>query len=87
MRTTIDADGRLVIPPEIRRQAHLEPGTEMNIRWNDGRIELEPAYTPVRLVREGHLLVAVPEVEVPVLTDEVVEETRQKLLDERAFGE
>jgi AbrB family looped-hinge helix DNA binding protein len=86
MKTTIDAAGRLVIPKEIRRQAGLQPGMRLEVRWHDGRIEVEPAAVPVKLVRKGRLLVAVPETAVGDLTAETVEETRQALAGERGSG-
>jgi AbrB family looped-hinge helix DNA binding protein len=79
MRTTIDAAGRLVIPKEIRTLARLEAGTPVEVRFHDGRIEIEPAVLPVRLVRKGRLLVAMPGVEVEKLTAETVAETRRAL--------
>lgn len=87
MKTTMDGAGRLVIPKEIRREARLAPGTPLEVRWRDGRIEIEPTPTPVRLQRRGRLLVAVPVKELPPLTSETVEQTRTKLLDERAAGD
>ena len=83
MKTTIDIAGRLVIPKEIRRQAGLRPGTPLEVRWRDGLIELEPAPLPVKLVRKGRLLVAMPETRVEPLGEEVVEETRAALARER----
>ena len=48
MKATIDAAGRLVIPKRIRREAGLESGAELEIRFEDGRIEIEPGeYRPV----------------------------------------
>lgn len=85
MKVTIDAAGRLVIPKEIRRQAGLEPGMVLDVRFSNGRIEIEPEYAPVRLERRGHVLVAVHEGPVPVLTNEMVEEVRHALLDERGM--
>ena len=87
MKTTIDIAGRLVIPKEIRRQAGLRPGTPLEVRWRDGRIELEPAPLPVKLVRKGRLLVAMPETGVEPLGEEVVEETRAALARERGGWE
>lgn len=49
MKTTIDTAGRLVIPKELRREAGLQPGTELEIRWRQGLIEIEPAPLPVKL--------------------------------------
>jgi len=87
MKTTMDGAGRLVIPKEIRREARLAPGAALDVRWRDGRIEIEPAPTPVRLQRRGSLLVVVAREELPTLTPEAVEQARRKLLDERAGGD
>lgn len=87
MKTTIDHAGRLVIPKEIRREARLVPGAPLEVRWRDGRIEIEPAPAPVRLERRGRLLVAVPRKKLPKLKAETVEQTRARLLDDRASGE
>jgi AbrB family looped-hinge helix DNA binding protein len=84
MKTTIDAAGRLVIPKEIRRRAGIRPGMPLDVRWHDGRIEIEPSRLPVRLVHRGRFLVALPETEVEQLTAETVEETRRALAEERA---
>jgi AbrB family looped-hinge helix DNA binding protein len=86
MKTTIDRAGRLVIPKEIRRQAGLRPGMPLEVRWRAGRIEIEPAATPVTLVRKGRLLVAAPQAEVEALSAATVEETRQVLARERGLG-
>jgi AbrB family looped-hinge helix DNA binding protein len=40
-RTTIAANGRVVIPAEIRRELGLEDGDELLIRVEGGRIVLE----------------------------------------------
>lgn len=85
MKTTIDAAGRMVIPKEIRQEAGLKPGMPLDVRWRDGCIEIEPAPLPVKLVRRGHLLVAVPQKEVAPLTGETVEHTRKTLRRERAL--
>jgi AbrB family looped-hinge helix DNA binding protein len=83
MRTTIDAAGRLVIPREIRRQAGLRPGTPLDVRWQDGSIEIEPVVLPVDLVRKGRLVVAVPKSPLEPLAPQTVEETRRALRRER----
>lgn len=85
MKTTIDGAGRLVIPKELRRRAGIEPGIPLDIRWHDGRIEIEPAVTPVRLTRQGRFLVAVPRAGLQELTIEAVEETQEALREERAL--
>lgn len=83
MKTTIDAAGRLVIPKEIRREAGLKPGMPLEVRWEEGRIEITPAPLPVKLIRRGQLLVAVPQKDVSPLTAEAVEQTRTALRRER----
>ena len=83
MKTTMDSAGRLVIPGEIRREAGLKPGTPLEVRWRDGRVEIEPAPMPVKLVRRGRLLVAVPERRTGPLPAETVEQTRRVLRRER----
>jgi AbrB family looped-hinge helix DNA binding protein len=84
MKTTIDAAGRLVIPKEIRRQAGLKPGMELEVRLEDGHIEIEPASLPVRLVRKGRFLVASTDTQERLTTD-IVEQIRDEIQRER-FG-
>ena len=79
MRASIDSAGRLVIPKEIRRQAGIRPGMELEIRWADGHIEIEPRLHPVRLVQHGPLLVAVRDGDAEPLTNEMVQEIRESL--------
>ncbi len=86
MRVTIDAAGRLVIPRAIRREAGLVPGEPLEVRWRDGRIEIEPAPLPVDLIRRGRLLVATPREASTLLTAAVVERTRDALRQERSAG-
>jgi AbrB family looped-hinge helix DNA binding protein len=83
MKTSIDSAGRLVIPKEIRREAGLRPGTLLEIRWEGGRIEIEPAPLPVKLVRRGRLLVAEPVADPGALDRATVEKTRRSLRRER----
>ena len=83
MRTAIDSAGRLVIPKKIRQEANLRPGAALEIEWRDGRIEIEPAPLRVRMVRKGHVVVAVPTESVAPLTSETVEAVREDLRLER----
>ena len=50
----------------------------------DRRIEIESEAAPVKLVRKGRFLVAVPLQAGPSLTIEDVERVRQKIYEERA---
>lgn len=83
MKTTIDAAGRLVVPKELREQAGFEPGMELEVRYCDGRIEVEPAEVPYHLELRGRFLVAVADGPMPALTDEMVNKVREDILDER----
>ena len=58
MKSAIDAAGRVVIPKSIREVAGLKPGTPLEIAYRDGRIEIEPKASKIRLVRKGSLLVS-----------------------------
>jgi AbrB family looped-hinge helix DNA binding protein len=84
MKTTIDTAGRLVIPKEIREQAGITPGMPLNIRVDNGVIEIEPEYLPVRLEERDGLLVAVPLKDVPPLPVDIVEQMREQIDDERS---
>ena len=79
MEVTIDSAGRLVIPRDIRREAGLEPGVPLDIRWRDGIVEVEPKPLAVTLRRKGRLLVALPQSAVPPLSAATVEKTRRAL--------
>lgn len=72
MRTTIDSAGRVVIPKALRRELQLSAGTELEMRVRGGILEIEPASTPMRLVRRGKGLVASPDQPLPPLGPEDV---------------
>ena len=78
MRSTIDSAGRVVIPKPLRESVGLGRGEAIEIRERDGRIEIEPAPTPMSLVQRGRGPVAVPGKELPALTDAVVRETMDR---------
>ena len=79
MVITMDAAGRLVIPSEIRREAALEPGVPLEVRYRDGVIEIEPQPLAVTLEKKGRLLVASPTAKVESLRARTVEHTRRDL--------
>lgn len=72
MRTAIDSAGRVVIPKPLRDRLGLDRGRVVEIREREGRIEIEPAATPMSLVRRAGGRVAVPKDPLPTLTDEIV---------------
>lgn len=83
MKTTIDSAGRIVIPKKLRDQAGLTPGMELEVSCRYGRIEVEPAEVEYHIERRGRFLVAVPDREVPPLTNEMVTAAIKQLREER----
>jgi AbrB family looped-hinge helix DNA binding protein len=79
MRTTIDGAGRIVIPKGIRDKAGLKAGVEVDIELRDGRIEIEPALVPMRLViRDGNPVIE-SDVEMPKLTTDEVRNVLERV--------
>jgi AbrB family looped-hinge helix DNA binding protein len=72
MRTTIDSAGRLVVPKALREELGLVAGTSVEITSRDGKLEIEPAATPMRLVRRGKGLVATSDEPLPPIDAEDV---------------
>jgi AbrB family looped-hinge helix DNA binding protein len=68
-----------VIPKAIRDRLGLTPGGALELREREGKIEIEPASTPMRLERRRRGAVAVPEGELPPLTDEIVRATLERV--------
>ena len=79
MKTSIDRAGRIVVPKSLRLALGLQPGQVLDIRAGDGRLEIEVAPTPMQLVKRGKGMVAVPRVEVPALTADMVRETLERV--------
>jgi AbrB family looped-hinge helix DNA binding protein len=75
MRSAIDSAGRIVIPKALRDRLGLERGRVVEIREREGRIEIEPAATPMSLARRAGGPVAVPDGKLPPLTDDIVRAT------------
>jgi AbrB family looped-hinge helix DNA binding protein len=78
MKSTIDRAGRIVIPKPLRDRLGLTGGETLDIRERDGRIEIEPVATPMALVEREGRTAAVPEGELPPLTDDLVRETLER---------
>lgn len=58
----------------------LTAGQPLEIDERDGRLEIVPVTTPMRLVDEGGGVAAVADADMPVLTADIVRDT----LDQRA---
>ena len=78
MQITIDAAGRVVIPKSMCDSLGLTGGGTIEIREREGVIEIEPAATTMRLEEWNGHLVAVPDRELPPLTDDLVRATLEK---------
>ena len=78
MRSTIDSAGRVVLPKALRERLGLARGGVIEIRERDGRIEIEAVPTMMKLVSRRGGPTALPEVELPPLTDEIVRATIER---------
>ncbi len=83
MKTTIDGAGRVIVPKKIREAAQLQAGSELEVRIENGVIQLEPIARPVKFKVKGHLLVATRPEGSGTLTGEMVEATRESIRGER----
>lgn len=72
MRTTIDGAGRIIVPKALRTALGFTENQELEIRAIDGRLEVEPVATRMRVGRRGKSLVAVADRNLPVLSAEAV---------------
>jgi AbrB family looped-hinge helix DNA binding protein len=79
MRTTIDSAGRVVIPKAIREEARLEAGAPLDVVFRDGRIEIEAASAPMRLVKGAGGATIQADGEMPPLTSEDVRDTLDRV--------
>ena len=79
MRTTIDGAGRIVIPKPVRDQAGIGAGAEVDVEFRDGRIEIEPTPTDMRLVRDEAGSILEPGAEMPLLTAEQVRDVLERV--------
>lgn len=79
MRTVIDSAGRVVVPKAARDELGLTPGTELELRVVDRRIEIEIPTTAMRLEEHEHGVVAVADREMPVLTADLVRDTLERV--------
>jgi looped-hinge helix DNA binding domain, AbrB family len=77
----LTADGQITIPEHIRQQAGLSPGSELEIRFENGRLWVEKVDTD-REIKRQNILQAMRQVEgsatanLDLSTDEVMRLTR-----------
>lgn len=67
------------MPKALRIALGLKPGQALEIRARDGRIEIEAAATPLKLVKRGKGIVAVPASHIPTLSADEVRDTLERV--------
>lgn len=55
--TTVDSKGRVVLPKEVRERLGISPGTEVEIREEDGKAVVEPEDDPDRILERMERLI------------------------------
>ncbi len=83
---SVDAAGRLLLPKVIRDKAGLIPGVPFEVTASEGRIEMKPAMSGVRILRKGRLTVAGAEDDLPLLSEQEVLALREELRNSRSEG-
>jgi AbrB family looped-hinge helix DNA binding protein len=79
MKITMDIAGRIVVPKPLRQALGLTPGQPLEIRAENGRLEIEVVPTPMRLEKKGKGVVAVPTTKLPALTAAQVRDTLERV--------
>ena len=79
----MDHAGRVVIPKAVREAGGLKPGSPLEIAYRDGKVEIEPVRSPVKLVRKSGLLIAVPSRGTPKVAGEQVIQSIRDLRERR----
>jgi len=75
MKSTIGAAGRIVISTARRERPWPRPGGVIEIRAREGHREIEPARSPMQLVKRRGGGVAIASRALPVLTGEILRQT------------
>ena len=56
--TTVDSKGRIVLPQELRERLGITPGTEVDVREEDGKAVVKPEDSPDEILERMEQLVA-----------------------------
>ena len=54
---TVDSEGRVVLPQDVRERLDISPGTEVTVREQDGVAVVEPGSDPERIVERMEALI------------------------------
>jgi AbrB family looped-hinge helix DNA binding protein len=79
MKTTIDSEGRILLPEQLRGQLGLAAGQSLEVSIRDGRLEIEVCLTAMTLAKRGKGVVAVSEEMLPPLTADQVRDTLRRV--------
>jgi AbrB family looped-hinge helix DNA binding protein len=55
--TKVDSKGRIVLPKEVRERLGITPGTEVDIRQEDGKAVVEPEDNPEQIIERMEQLI------------------------------
>ncbi|MEO8099041.1 MAG: AbrB/MazE/SpoVT family DNA-binding domain-containing protein [Acidobacteriota bacterium] len=83
MKTTIDRAGRVVIPKAIRERAGLVAGAEVEIRYDNGIVEIEPPLATGHVVEDGGKLFWKSAPGTPPITPEMINQAIEDVRRER----
>lgn len=56
--TKVDAKGRIVLPRDVRERLGIAPGTEVEIREEDGKAIVEPEDDPEQVIERMEQLIS-----------------------------
>lgn len=54
---TVDSKGRVVLPQELRERLGITPGTEVEVREEDGKAVVEPEDDPEKILKRMEQLI------------------------------
>lgn len=55
---TVDSKGRITLPKRLRDRLGIDPGTEVEVHEDDGRVVVEPADDPEEILDRMEVLIA-----------------------------
>ncbi|MBV0923406.1 AbrB/MazE/SpoVT family DNA-binding domain-containing protein [Halomicroarcula limicola] len=61
--TKVDSKGRIVLPQEVRKRLGISPGSEVEVREEDGKAVVEPEDDPEEIIDRMEKLVGETSVE------------------------
>ena len=54
----VDSKGRIVLPKDARERLGLDPGTEVTVREEGGRLVVEPEDDPAEIIEDIEAMIA-----------------------------